>query len=57
MNLKIVDVTGKTVANFNLAKGANSIRINTMNMANGSYFYQLVDENVVVATKKMAIVH
>ena len=57
MNLQIIDVTGKTVATFNLAKGANSIRINTMNMANGPYFYQLMDENVVVANKKLAIVH
>ncbi|MGB1205841.1 MAG: T9SS type A sorting domain-containing protein [Chitinophagales bacterium] len=57
MSLTVVDVTGKTVATFNIAKGANSIRINTMNIANGSYFYQLMDENVVVATKKLAIVH
>lgn len=55
MTLNIVDVTGKVVFSQEVWSGMTQTSVNTENFNSGLYFYQLVDGNNVVATKKLTI--
>ncbi|MES2630151.1 MAG: Omp28-related outer membrane protein [Bacteroidota bacterium] len=55
MTLSIIDVTGKTVYTQPVWTGMTSTSIKVDQLTAGLYFYQLVDGNNVVATKKLTI--
>jgi len=55
MTLKVVDVTGKTVYTQPVWAEFTSVKVNVSNFNSGIYFYQLLDENQVVATKKLTV--
>ena len=57
MSLDIVDLTGRVLKSFSLAKGMTEIRINTSSLRNGSYLYRLMKDNVVLETRILQVIH
>ena len=57
LNLNVVDIAGKIVFQQILAPGTQNVRLNTAQLANGTYFYQLSNANKVLSTKKMVVIH
>ncbi len=54
--LKITDLTGKTIQSIPLLKkGQNQIIVNCGNMRAGIYFYTLIIDGEVMATRKMVV--
>ncbi len=56
-NLSFFNLIGKQVADFDLPKSTDKIRINTSNWENGIYGYSIMVDGKVIATKKLLIVH
>jgi hypothetical protein len=57
MMIRVVDLTGRTLLSENINKDVSSINLNTSNLANGIYFYQLISNGKILGTKKMQVVH
>lgn len=54
--LLIVDATGKTVKSYKVSgSGMNQVELNTQNLANGSYTYQLILDGKTADSKSMII--
>ena len=53
----IYDLTGKAVANYQLASGLdNQILINETNLSNGVYFYKVIIDNEIKVSDKIVII-
>ena len=57
VTLHITDVTGRTVISRAVAEGSSSLMIETSQLNNGMYVYQLRQGDVVLATGKMTVQH
>ncbi len=58
MNLRLMDITGKEIATYQVAAGSQQLTIPTNNINQGTYIYQLTNNNgKVIRAKKMTIVH
>lgn len=55
MNLLITDITGRTVLSKKLIAGQSQVEVETSVLNNGVYVYQLLENNHVLATRKMTI--
>ncbi len=55
--LILLNVLGSPVAEYELERGSNKIRINTRDFSTGWYFYQLSLDGKKVATKKLLVRH
>lgn len=53
----ITDITGKQVIVQNINTGATSVNINTQQLQNGVYFYQLHTEDASGIARKMIVTH
>lgn len=56
-NLSFFNLIGKQVADFELSKTNDKVRINTANWENGIYGYSIILDGKVISTKKLLIVH
>lgn len=53
----IFDLTGKTVANYQLASGLdNQILINESSLSNGVYFYKVIIDSEIKVSDKIVII-
>ena len=53
----IYDLTGKAVANYQLASGLdNQILINETNLSNGVYFYKVIIDSEIKVSDKIVII-
>lgn len=57
LNLRVVDLTGKTVLTQQIAKGATSEVINTSDLTNGIYQYFLTDGKSFNSARKLVVIH
>jgi hypothetical protein len=57
VTLYVTDVTGRTVISRAVAEGSSSLMIETSQLNNGMYVYQLRQGDVVLATGKMTVQH
>ncbi len=58
MNLRLIDISGKEIANYTVNKGSQQLTIPTNNINQGTYIYQLTNQKgEVISAKKMTIVH
>lgn len=57
MQLEVVDLTGRVVLNQEIAKGAESVQINTLNLENGLYMYRIVNGSSVSNALPMQVIH
>jgi hypothetical protein len=55
--LILLNVLGSPVAEYELDRGSNKVRINTHDFSTGWYFYQLSLDGKKVATKKLLVRH
>ncbi len=55
--LILLNVLGSPVAEYELDRGSNKVRINTRDFSTGWYFYQLSLDGKKVATKKLLVRH
>ena len=55
--LKIMDISGKVVLEQAVEAGTNQVKINTTNLLEGTYIYQLTNAEGVSTTKKMTVLH
>jgi hypothetical protein len=53
--LKITTVLGKTIQVVQLNKGENTVEVTNANLTPGLYFYYLIENNKIVATRKMVV--
>ncbi len=59
IKIQIFNILGEKVANLPISildKGNHSIQLPINQLNNGSYFIQIIDENQIIATKKLMIV-
>ena len=54
--LRIIDYTGKIILTQLLHTGFNSLKINSVQLVAGIYFYSLLSENKVIQTEKMILI-
>lgn len=57
VKLILLNVLGSPVAEYDLERGSNKVRINTRDFSTGWYFYQLSLDGKKVATKKLLVRH
>ena len=56
--IKITNASGQTIKSINLSqKGSTQIKIQTGDIAGGTYFYSLIVDGKTINTKKMIIEH
>jgi hypothetical protein len=54
--LVITDVLGRTIQVIELNPGTQYVQINSDNWEKGIYYYSLISDGVIVATKKMVLI-
>ncbi|MEO0471254.1 MAG: tail fiber domain-containing protein [Bacteroidota bacterium] len=54
-DLVIYDMAGRTISSYSLQNGANQIKVNTEQLASGTYVYAIVQEGRSIARRKMII--
>ena len=57
MTIELIDLTGRTLKSMKIAGGSTQILVNTGAMSNGSYLYRLVNNNKVMDTRIMQVIH
>lgn len=57
MMVKITDLNGKVLSILEMPRGASQITVNTNDMAEGIYFYQLTDGINIGAPQKIIVMH
>lgn len=55
--VRIVDMAGRLVLEQTITPGANSVVINTAQLSNGTYFYQVIDNGIHLGAQKMVVLH
>jgi len=46
---------GQVIKSFNLERGYGEVQFNNSDLSSGNYIYTLINDDVVIATKKMNI--
>jgi hypothetical protein len=57
LRMQIVDLTGRVIYEQAVAKGSESIIVNTSNIEAGMYLYRLVDGTHAISAKPMQVTH
>ncbi len=55
--LVIYNIVGESVGKFDLAAGSNQLDIETSSMPAGTYFYSIISDSKITATKRLVIKH
>lgn len=55
LSLRVMDMTGRILIHETLSKGQNAITLNTSNLSQGIYFYQLLENGKVLESRKMQV--
>jgi hypothetical protein len=54
--ITVCDITGRQVISYNLANDQNNLSISQAALENGVYFFSIMVDGNVVATKKVVII-
>ena len=54
--LKIIDITGKTLATYSINGNKGKVQVSATDFKPGVYFYSLVSENAILRSRKMVII-
>jgi hypothetical protein len=55
MVFEVRDMLGRTVLSSKLSEGQNSLNISTVGLDNGVFIYHIIENGVVLATRKLTI--
>ena len=56
-SITLLNILGSPIAEYTLDRNERKVRIQTRDLPNGYYFYQLTVEGTKVATKKLLVKH